>query len=178
MTICNKDQMIDQLDVDRAQEKRRRRGGFGIGGARAGVAGGMIVRHDHGDDAAADQAAPATRRNGAAVGALTARAFEADEPIERIEAGEQQRFAIGGKMRPQQVTRQIILGCAGDVARKLAGFGRRVDGGEVRHWGDDAPQFTGRQPVTAPQWTLMGASPARPLFGWRLRPSNGWDIRE
>jgi hypothetical protein len=110
MPVRNEYQMIDQFDVHRAQEKRRILRGPGIGGARPGVARRMIVRHDDGVNMAAEQAAPASRRDDAAAGVAPAGAFEVNKPIEGIESRKQRRFTLGSKIRVQQMTRHVIFG--------------------------------------------------------------------
>ena len=93
MALRDKNQMIDQIDAQPAQEKRGVVGRAYVGVARPRAAGRMIVCHDHFHDTSAQHGAPASRRYGAAPRAVAIRALEPDEPPEGVEAGEKQRFA-------------------------------------------------------------------------------------
>src|SRR3546814_19200217 len=102
-----------------------------VGAARPRYGGRMVVRHQHEADAAAEQTAPAPRRDGAARGGALVDRLEGNEPLDRVETGEQPQFAIGGKAGTQQAARDPILSArrceAGD------GLRNRVDCGTLCH---------------------------------------------
>src|SRR3546814_18187793 len=93
MTACNEKQMTDKME---SRGPRQERGILvrAVGGlARRGNARGVVVRHDHRPDPAADQGPPALWRDDAAPRRIALDALEAEEAVERVESGEKQRFA-------------------------------------------------------------------------------------
>ena len=178
MPVRNEYQMIDQFDVQRPQEKRgfARRGDVGV--ARLRDIRRVVVRDHDSRNAAADQGAPASRRNDATSGIFTANPFKAHQPFERVESGKEQRFPVSRKMRTQQMPRDIVFGLAGDEARMRRSIRRCIDGSEQGHNDTHAREFDDRQSVTAPLWRLIGSAAAAPLSAWRAQPSKERPNRE
>src|SRR3546814_9416173 len=81
-----------------------------VGLARRGNARGVVVRHDHRPDPAAEQGPPALWRDDAAPRRIALDALEAEEAVERVECGEKQRFATIVEQRAQQMARHVVLG--------------------------------------------------------------------
>src|SRR3546814_13787176 len=110
MTARHENQMIDQIDAQGPQEERGILSRAYVGLARRGNARGVVVRHDHRPDPAAEQGPPTLWRDDAAPRRIALDALEAEEAVERVESGENPRFATIVEQRAQQMERQVILG--------------------------------------------------------------------
>jgi hypothetical protein len=81
MSVLNKNQMIDQIDVNGSQEKRGFVRRVNVGIARPGGPGRMIVGHDDSGNSAAQQGSPASRRDNAAPQSLAIDTFQPDKAV-------------------------------------------------------------------------------------------------
>src|SRR3546814_18946837 len=97
--------MIDQIDAQGPQQERGSVSRAYVGLARRGNARGVVVRHDHRPDPAAEQGPPALWRDDAAPRRIALDALEAEEAVERVESGEKQRFPTIVEQRAHQMAR-------------------------------------------------------------------------
>lgn len=126
--MIDEDQMIGQIDGDSAEKIHRLAGCGQIGFARVGAARRVIMRHQHGRGAPADQPVPAGGRDRAAAVDTAFAAFDPHQASEAVESGEDQSLAVGGKLGAQQIAGHRILRVAIDEAaqrRAVERAGRR-----------------------------------------------------
>src|SRR3546814_16147577 len=102
MTARHENQMIDQIDAQGPQEERGILSRAYVGLARRGNARGVVVRHDHRPDPAAEQGSPTLWRDDATPRRIALGALEAEEEAERVESGEKQSFATMDAQQEQQ----------------------------------------------------------------------------
>src|SRR3546814_14101942 len=110
MTARHENQMIDQIDAQGPQEERGILSRAYVGLARRGNARGVVVRHDHRPDPAAEQGPPTLWRDDAAPRRIALDALEAGEAVGRVESGQQQRFAKKVEQRAQHTAGHVIPG--------------------------------------------------------------------
>src|SRR3546814_14323645 len=110
MTARHENQMIDQIDAQGPQEERGILSRAYVGLARRGNARGVVVRHDHRPDPAAEQGPPALWRDDAAPRRIALDALQAEGALERAESGENQRFGTNEQHTAPQIERETMGG--------------------------------------------------------------------
>ncbi len=178
MTVGNKNQMIDQIDVRCPQEKRGIMRGGDVGIARPGGARRMVVRHHDGYGSFADQCAPASRRHGAATWGAAIDALETGEAAKGVEPGEDHAFAVVGELRTQEFPRDRIFGIARNETAMLGGNRTFFpDGLKDRHHRAMAQQAASPNVQLPRNGRTPAAAPAPLLSARGAQPSNGREIK-
>ena len=127
MAMIDEDQMISQIDGDSAEKIHRLAGCCQIGIARVGAARRVIMRHQHGRGAPADQPVPAGGCYRAAAVDTAFAAFDPHQAPETVESGQDQPLAVSGELGAQQIAGHRVLRVAIDEAaqrRAIEGAGR------------------------------------------------------